>query len=105
MGRIVLENDKHQGGKGDHPQETVSILGTGRHIRRPVSRVNESNSDQKSGSEISKQFEKGGFRLRAAHKFPGQAPLGIFDLLCLLRISKFYHAVCSENYFTDFLTT
>ena len=53
---VVLQDDEHDGGEGDHPEQGVAKLRAGRHVGRPVARVYEADGDQQAGADVAKDL-------------------------------------------------
>ena len=57
VGGVVLQDDEHDGGEGDHPEQGVAKLRAGRHVGRPVARVYEADGDQQAGAYVPQDLE------------------------------------------------
>jgi hypothetical protein len=58
MGGVVLEDDKHNGGECDHPEEGVSVERSRGDVRSPVARVYEAHGHQKTGAYVPENFKR-----------------------------------------------
>ena len=45
MGDVVLQQDEHNRGQRDHPEQQVAVLSAGGDVRSPVAGVDKTNGD------------------------------------------------------------
>ena len=55
---VVLDDNQHDGGKSDHPQQRVAERGAGGEVGRPVARVDEAYGDEQPRPDILQQVQR-----------------------------------------------
>jgi hypothetical protein len=71
MGHIVLQDDKHNGGEGNHPKQFVTKLRSGSDIRGPIARIDKTDRNKQPRSDVLEDIKstKTGFVITPAKIF------------------------------------